>query len=295
MLENGKWKIGNGAAALLLLAASGLGAQAAAPSTDVYVYRLDRPQDGVVNITKRAGYDNQPAYLGARLAWTSQRDGQTDIYWLNIEPVRPFTQTPESEYSAALTPDGNGVAVIRVEADSTQRLWRFPIAGGAPAVVLPDIKPVGYFAYLDASTLALFVLGNPNTLQIADTRTGKGTVVTTNIGRSLQRVPGGRKASFTQRAAGTTTLLTVDATPRPDGTFAVDTVVALPDSAEYVVWRNATTAVTGAGSRLMQLQLPSRSWTVLADLSAHGIRRISRLALSPDGQRIAFVADEPRP
>jgi hypothetical protein len=273
--------------------ASALGAQTPAPSTDVYVYRLTRPQDGVVNITKRAGYDNQPSYIDARLAWTQQSDGQTDIYWLNLETPRPFTKTPESEYSAARTPDGKGIAVIRVEKDSTQRLWRFPIAGGEPSVVLADIKPVGYFAYLDSTTLALFVLGSPNTLQIADTRSGKGTVVTTAVGRSIQRVPGTRKASFTQRANGRTWLLTVDATPRADGSFAIDTVAALPDSAEYVVWRSATNAVTGAGSRLMQLSLPGKDWATLADLTAHGICRISRLTLSHDGQRIAMVADEP--
>ncbi len=278
----------------LLFSLSILGAQAPTPSTDVYVYRLARPQDRVINVTNRAGYDNQPSYIDARLAWTQQSDGQTDIYWLNLETPAAFTKTPESEYSAARTPDGRGVAVIRVEKDSTQRLWRFPIGAGTPSLVLTDIKPVGYFAYLDSVTLALFVLGSPNTLQIADTRTGKGMVVTTNIGRSLQRVPGSRRASFTQRVEGKTLLRTVDASPRADGSFAIDTVAALPDSAEYVVWKSATTAITGAGGRLMQLTLPSKEWTVLADLTSQGITRISRLALSQDGQRLAFVADEPK-
>jgi hypothetical protein len=287
--------LGTRRALVALALASALGAQAPAPSTDVYLYRIARPQDGVINITKRAGYDNQPSFIDARLAWTQQSDGQTDIYWLNLEAPKPFTKTPESEYSAARTPDGKGIAVIRVEKDSTQRLWRFPIAGGEPSLVLTDIKPVGYFAYLDANTLALFVLGSPATLQIADIRTGKGVVVATAPGRSIQRVPGTRKASFTQRADGKTWLLTVDATPRADGTFKIDTVAALPDSADYVVWRSADNVITGAGSRLMHIRLPEKDWITLADLSAQGIRRISRLAISQDGQRIAFVADEPKP
>jgi len=284
---------------LPVILAAQLAGQAPAPSSDVYVYRVDRPKDGVINITKRAGYDNQPAYLGARLAWTQQSDGQTDIYWLDHGAPKPFTTTPESEYSAALTPDGKGVAVIRVEKDSTQRLWRFPLGAGEPRPVLTDIKPVGYFAYLDETTLALFVLGNPrpnqspSTLQIADTRTGRGVVVTTNIGRSIQHVPGGRRASFTQNVGGKTLLETVDAAPRADGTFAVDTVTTLPDSADYVVWRSPSIAYAGAGSRLMEYHVKSREWTVLADLSAQGIHHISRLALSPDKLQIAFVADEP--
>jgi len=165
----------------------------------------------------------------------------------------------------------------------------------APQVILPDIKPVGYFAYLDSTTLALFVLGSPNTLQIADARSGRAAVVTANIGRSLQRVPGTRRVSFTQRANGRTILLTADATARADGAFPIDTIGLLPDSAEYVVWRSSTNVITGAGSRLMHMRLPDRSWITLADLAPLGVRRISRLALSPDGATIAFVADEPRP
>ena len=281
------------------LVASLAGAQnpAPAPSTDVYRIRLE-PGAKVVNITNRAGYDNQPAWIDGTLFWTVQADGQTDIYKrdFNTSANAAVVKTPESEYSAAMTPDGKGYAVIRVELDSAQRLWRFPLAGGAPNVVLADIKPVGYFAYLDANTLALFVLGNPNTLQIADTRTGKGVVVTTNVGRSIQHVPGGRRASFTQRVDGKTLLETVDPAPRANSAFAIDTVATLPDSADFVVWRSATTVITGAGSRLMQLNLPSKEWAVLADLSTQGIRRISRLALSPRGDEIAFVADEtPKP
>lgn len=286
---------------LALVAALGIASIASGqnppPPTDVYLVRLDRPGERVVNITNRAGYDNQPAFLGlsSYIVWTSQRGGQTDIHgFLKDGPIQ-YTNTPESEYSAAITPDGKSFAVVRVEMDSTQRLWQFPIFGGTPSVVLADIKPVGYFAYLDSTTLALFVLGNPNALQIADTRTGKGTVVTTRIGRSLQHVPGGRKASFTQRAGDKTLLKTVDPTPRSDGSFAVDTVATLPDSAEYVVWRSPTNVITGAGSRLMHMRLPERSWITLADLSAQGIRRISRLAISPDGNTIALVAEEPRP
>jgi len=266
------------------------------PSTDVYVWRFDSPKPTVINITKRAGYDNQPAWLGDTLVWTSLVGGQYDIYRLSGTPAAngPVIATPESEYSAASTPDGNGYAVIRVEMDSAQRLWRFPWGGGTPSVILSDIKPVGYFAFLDVNTLALFVLGSPNTLQIAETRTGKGTVVTTNVGRSIQRVPGGRRASFTQRVAGKTLLMTVDPTPRADGSFAIDTIATLPDSADYVVWKSATHMITGAGSRLMQLRLPRRDWVVLADLAPLGIQRISRLALSRDGRALAFVADEPK-
>lgn len=272
------------------------------PSTDIYLYRFGRllplQRSAVFNITNRAGYDNQPSWDGnSRILYTSQSAGQTDIYDISFETntIGKITGTPESEYSAALTPDGKAIAVVRVERDSTQRLWRFPKDGSAPSVILPDIKPVGYFAWLDSTRLALFVLGSPNTLQIADTRTGIARIVTTNIGRSLQRVPGGRRASYVHRAGSKWMLETVDPNPKRDGSFDVDTIAALPDSADYVVWKSPTEIYTAAGSRLLRMRLPAKTWVLVEDLSGKGIRRISRLAISPDGSRLALVADEPRP
>ena len=274
--------------------------ESAAPSIDIYLYRFARSGpfghgSVVFNITNRRGYDNQPSWDGNdRIFYTSQSAKQTDIYEINFETSRigKLTNTPESEYSAALTPDGSGIAVVRVEVDSTQRLWRFSRAGDAPKVILPEIKPVGYFAWLDSTALALFVLGNPNTLQIANTQTGRARVVTTNIGRSLQRVPGGRRASYVHRVGTSWVLETVDPEPRQDLTFDIATIGTLPDSADYVVWKSPTELFTAAGSKILRLKLPSKTWTLVDDLSGKGIRRISRLALSPDASKLAMVAEE---
>src|SRR5688500_7139138 len=273
--------------------------ESAAPSTDIYLYRFGRfgLGAGVSNITNRVGYDNQPSWDGnSRILFTSQSAGQTDIYQIDFETstISRVTETPESEYSAALTPDGKAIAVVRVERDSTQRLWRFPKDGSAPSVVLPAIKPVGYFAWLDSTTLAMFVLGSPNTLQIGDTRTGSARVVTTGIGRSIQRVPGGRRASYVRRVGQRFVLESVDPVPVGSG-FDIDTLATLPDSAEFVVWRSATEAITAAGSRILRLRLPEKTWVVVDDLSSAGIRGITRLSLSPDGSRLALVAEDPKP
>ena len=102
-----------------------------------------------------------------------------------------------------MTPSG-ALSVIRVELDgnNTQRLWQFTLDGANPRVVLQQVKPVGYHAWADEKTLALFVLGQPATLQLADTATGAARVIASDIGRSIQVIPGStspREISFVQR------------------------------------------------------------------------------------------------
>ena len=67
-----------------------------------------------------------------------------------------------------------------------------PTAAIRTAVILPSVKPVGYHAWADDHTLALFVLGQPATLQLADTRTG------TAVARS-RRTSDDRFSGFQER------------------------------------------------------------------------------------------------
>jgi len=199
----------------LALAAVSLAAGQATSSTDIFLAELrargprDRVEVGApVNATHRTGYDNQPFFTpdGRGFLYTSVFDGQADIWRYDIAAGRsaPVTTTPESEYSATPLPDGSGFSVVRVEADSTQRLWRFDWDGGHPSLILAGVKPVGYHAWGDAQTLALFVLGQPATLQVADLRTGTATPVAKDIGRGVQRIPGvdPPAISFVQRLGG---------------------------------------------------------------------------------------------
>ena len=107
------------------------------PDTEIFLAPLS-VENGVavvgapVNVTRHAGYDNQPSFTpdGAAILYTSQRDGQTDVYRYDLRDrsTTPLTDTPESEYSPAVAPDGRSITVVRVEADSAQRLWEIPVA-----------------------------------------------------------------------------------------------------------------------------------------------------------------------
>jgi hypothetical protein len=265
--------------------------------TEIFLVRIRETggrlsTETVTRMTNRPGYDNQPHILpGGRavLFTASDSAGQADIFRYDLDARTRTSLTrsaPESEYSATLMPSGDRFSAIRVERDSTQRLWSFRLDGTDARVVLSDVKPVGYHAWVDANRVAVFVLGSPSTLQLADVRTGPARVIAQNIGRSLHRIPGRAAISFVQRegeGAGWIKAFDVDA-----GTLN-PIVQPFPEN-EYHAWTPAGTLVTAKGAILYQFT-PGRdtTWVQFADLASHGVTGISRIAVSPDGNLIAIV------
>lgn len=278
----------------------------ASPDAEVFLVPLTMRGDTVragvpANLTRRAGYDNQPMFARDNRAvfYTSNRgDGHSDIYRFDLSTGLsvPVQHTkPESEYSAApIVGDDAALAVIRVEADSTQRLWRLPLNGSAPSVLIADIKPVGYFAQPDDSTWVLFVLGTPATLQVARRGQPGGVTLARDIGRSLHRIPGTKFVSFVQKGAQPWRVMRLDVSNN-----RIDTLVALPEGTEDVAWADSTTLLAGSGAKLLQWTRGSGSgretWRTVADFGFAHLDRISRLSVSASRQWLAMVADaQPR-
>ena len=280
-----------------------------APDPDIFLVSLARSDDRITvtaarNLTSRPGYDNQPHWSGDgnTLFFTSQReDAQADIYRLDpsgsAPPVRVTLTAPESEYSATPMPGRNAISVIRVERDSTQRLWSVPLDGSAGAVILERIKPVGYHTWASDTLLALFVLGSPNTLQLASTTTGRGDTIVTSIGRSLHTTKDGQ-VSFVHKVSNDEWWLTLlDPVTRQQRRL-----VRMPRRVEDYAWTPDGMVLAGEGSVLKSFD-PRRGgeWTTIADLAPYGLGGITRLSVSPRGDAVAVVAapappgrDQPR-
>ncbi len=182
--------------ALILLLAAGLGVVQAQPAP----------------MPVAPGYDNQPMFSpdGRRLLFAANRDGkQIDIFMFERASgrVSQLTETAQNENSPTFVPAGMGDAgsfsVVQSEPDRSQRLWRFNASGKNPQLVLADLKPAGYHAWVEPDHLAMFILGQPATLQVGRVSTGKAEVMARDIGRSLHRIPGTRLVSFVQRESPT--------------------------------------------------------------------------------------------
>ena len=281
-------------------AAQPAAAPAGPPGTDIWIASLTGARASLTvgvprNLTARPGYDNQPTFApgGAAVLFTSIRDdGQADIWRVNVVDgaMSAVSRTAESEYSATLTPDG-GISVIRVERDSTQRLWRMTPAGTDFRVVLERVKPVGYHAWSDDTTLALFVLGSPPTLQLANARTGEARVMDDSIGRSIHRIPGERAFSYTRRGAdGIRWMMRLDVASGEKRRLA-----QMPEGTEDYAWTPSGIALSAQGAELLAWDpRGTAGWTRIATLAGENLGRVTRLAVSADGRWLAFVAEEPR-
>lgn len=283
---------------VIVLISSLIWGQAALPDTDIFLVKISNDQGKIafgdaINITQRSGYDSQPSFLpdGASLLYTSIReDGQADIYRYDLasKTTTRVTSTVESEYSPMVMADGKSFSVVRVEADgTTQRLWQFPLAGGVPSLILEKVTAVGYYAWGDAKTLALFIVGEPHTLQIAQLPESTVKLMADNIGRALHKIPGKNAISFVHKITETNWLVKqVDL-----GTEAISDIIPTLPGSEDCTWTPDGKLWMGNQGKLYQYD-PSvdQEWHVIADFSNTEMKQFGRLAVNQQGDVLAIVA-----
>ncbi|MEX0691800.1 MAG: hypothetical protein WD934_06835 [Gemmatimonadales bacterium] len=247
-------------------------------------------------VTERPGYDNQPRFTedGRSLYYTSYRNGQSDIWRFDISVGRhtQLTRSPESEYSATPLPDGSGrVAVVRVERDSTQRIWSFAPDGGDPELYIPNLPGVGYYAWMPGTYLVAFIVADTNRLELVDLTTMSRHVITYNTGTTFQTLPEGPALLYAARD-GDLYQLIAWSPAAPDQPLALG---LLPSGPHFVMTpsRDWVFAADGDGIRALHTLNPEQSYQLVQGLAGRGFRGITRLALSPDGRQLAFVAAEP--
>ncbi|MEZ4940985.1 MAG: hypothetical protein R3D58_08950 [Saprospiraceae bacterium] len=241
------------------------------------------------------GYNNQPQFFSPNELYLTVQfpadTNQTDIYALNLltRTTTRVTATTTPEYSPTLMPGGRRFSAVRVEENGAQRLWSFPLDradNGYP--VFPALTNIGYHCWLRDTLAAVFLVGEgtaPHALGIVGTGRQQPTRVAFNIGRCLQKMPDGRLAYVHKATDQTWFLKAYD--PVKGGS---DILITMPAGSEDFAVLADGIFLAGQGAKIVQCN-PGRQnvWQEIADLSTYGVRSISRLAVSPDGSKLALV------
>lgn len=239
------------------------------------------------------GYNNQPSFKNGRSIYLTSKlrgEDQTEIYALNLynNKKAQVTRSPESEYSPQLRPGTVSFNCVRVESDGvTQRLWQFPTdhsTQGKP--LFPDVKNVGYYQWLDADQVALFLVGEPHSLVIGDTRDGSIKPITSNIGRGMGLAANG-DLLFIQKLSERTWYIKQLEVKTQKSNIVTETLEGAED---FVVMPDGAILMAKQSQLYRFDSKSSKSWTKLADLSKYGLHNISRLAFN--NERLLVLVNE---
>ncbi|MDN3651288.1 hypothetical protein QWY77_00625 [Thalassotalea ponticola] len=240
---------------------------------------------------------------------------QTDSMRYDIEQgtLVNLTNSVQSEYSPTITPDGDHVSVIRVAEDGRQLMYRFaygtdehsapssnssnrqgkPVSG---EVLLGDTYDVGYHTWLNNDELLLFVLGEKMQLKRARVSSGETALIDTDIGRTLRKVAVGDalddRFSYTKAVDGQWQLKVYHRDLK-----SVSKHTVLPGANMYYAWHPNGSLLSADGAKVMinanwQVETVPASdtqWQQFADFSQYCSGHITRMVMSQDASKLAFV------
>ncbi len=283
--------------ASLALATPALAQDAPEPQPDIFLFAYDASAEddalsGGVNTTNRPTlYDNQPFFTpGGETFVYSRSDGeQTDVWEYDIASGThtQITRTPESEYSPTPSPDNRTISVVF---ERNRSIWEISRdAPDEPRWLLEAAgvdEPVGYFARNFDTGHVLF--WSRYGFNVALTHAGEPRyhfVSGHAVPASPHLIPGTDLFTYVHRQTNEEVWIK-----------AVDPVTHVIRPLVRIVGTNAnytfapdTSILQIEGTKVYRWIPGSNGWVEIADLADHGITSATRIAVSPDGTRVAVV------
>ncbi|MEZ4781920.1 MAG: DUF6265 family protein [Flavobacteriaceae bacterium] len=268
----------------------------AQPNTEVFLFDLNTKNgkfelSNMKNISNSEGYDNQPSFQDNNtILYAGTRNGQTDIvkYDINYDSKIFVNHTEGGEYSPLKIPKQNAVSAIRLDPDGKQFLYNYSLKNGENDVLIDDVI-IGYHVWYDSSLIVSSVLENGGlSLYTNDPKEKKSYFQQKNIGRSLHKIPNSDLVSYiskeNENAWEIKSLNPISGVTKP--------IAVTIDKAEDMCFLPDGTIVMGKENKVYTYT-PKKStdWLEATSLDTYNIKNISRLAVSPDGKKIAIVGE----
>lgn len=271
-------------------------------ATDIYLFDLSEADGNItisnpINISKNEGYDNQPSFTedGSAILFSSFRNDQADIskYFINEKYRVWITNTEESEFSPMSFPDKKKYfTCVRLNEDGTQFLYKYAYKNKPPELLIPDLK-VGYYLWLSQKSILSFVIGDIETLQVNNFKYKIRYPVQSNIGRSLHKIPysagiGSDLVSFISMSHEVPEIYAMN--PQ---TSDIKYITDALEGSQDLTWTAKGSILMGTGSTIYKFQPgQDKEWIPIDIESELPLNGISRMAISPDGSKLAIVVRE---
>ncbi len=267
-------------------------------NTEIFLMDLEYSETDFIisnfrNISNNEGYDSQPSfYNNESIIYSRTKESATDIAkyqiknksysWLN-------NSTIGGEYSPQRIPNSKNVSAVRLDTTGLQRLYTYDTKTRTSSLLIENLQ-VAYYSFYDSNKILSSVLSD-NKLDLVLTNLTEKTndTLVLNVGRSIHKVPSTKETmSYTSvNEEGNFDVFQLDLKSL-DSFF----VTQLPIGIQDHIWLDETTLLIGSRDKLFLLDLfGNGDWKQIADLSEYQINEITRLAISPDGKKLAIVGD----
>ncbi len=270
----------------------------AQPNTDVYVFDLNIEGNEVQltnpkNISNNDGYDNQPSFLNnTSVLFASTRSDQTDIRLFDIDAGSTsswITDTPTgSEYSPLKIPNKKAVSAIRLDLDGLQRLYEYDLKNGNSKPILKDLK-VGYHVwYNDHILVSTVLIENRMDLVVSNLKDKTNYTFQKNVGRNLSKIPNTELISFISKEGSYAEIKSLNPV-----SGAIKSIAKTYKNSEDICWLKDGSILTGDGKSILRINPKSDlQWLPIQSFKEDEINNITRITVSEDSKRLAFVAEE---
>ena len=285
---------------LLLAAAATLHAQI--NDSEVWVGSLDMSQgrfvvSNLMNISKHPGYDNQPAFFpDGKLVFTSQIAPLDETGHAVQAVIHDFATGASTPIPGALgfspTPAANGSLMLLRDGHVVLH-----DASGKESQLTETKEDAGYFTRFDEQTWVLYMNDKQRRVAIYDPKTKALDTMALGSMTAPFRIPGKRAVSF----------VAVEPFPVPEGATPARTVllrqlnlgdrqvttlatISFPTSGSHV-WTSRGTLLMASGHTIYEWN-PAKpdDWRVAATFDDSELQGLTRIAISPRGDRIALVS-----